>query len=160
MGFWVVMNRYEILNSVSVFSGRNTEVSVSVSVLKSVWNRYEFGMKSLSESVLNWRWYEILCNLLPAAVSITLQSNPKSIGSRYLTIRADTEDEIGIISKKKKKFFFQNTEFRFGIGSKSVRYRYTEPINRYTESQYIVSSLIFIFTNFWEISRFKFYVVF
>ena len=34
----LVMNRYGILNSVSVsvFSGRNTEVSVSVSVLKSV----------------------------------------------------------------------------------------------------------------------------
>jgi len=32
----VVMKRYGILNSVSVFFGRNTEVSVSVSVLKSV----------------------------------------------------------------------------------------------------------------------------
>ena len=75
---------YGILNSVSVFSGRNTKVSVSV--LKSVWNRYEFGMKSVSVSVLNWRWYDILCNLLPAAVNITLQSNPKSVGSRYLPI--------------------------------------------------------------------------
>ena len=30
------------------------------------------------------------------------------------------------------------TDFRFGIGSKSVRYRYTEPINRYTDSRYRV----------------------
>ena len=41
-------------------------------------------------------------------------------------------------------FNFFNTEFRFGIGSKSVRYRYTESINRYTESRYIVSSLMSI----------------
>ena len=40
-----VMNRYGILNSVSVsvFSGPNTEVSVSV--LKSVCNRYEIGFR-------------------------------------------------------------------------------------------------------------------
>ena len=81
-----MMNRYGILNSVSVFSGRNTKLSVLVSVLKLVWIQYEFGMKSVLESVLNWRWYEILCNVLPAPVNITLQSNPKSVGSRYLPI--------------------------------------------------------------------------
>ena len=46
----------------------------------------KIGMKSVSESVSNWHRSEILCNLLPAAVSITLQSNPTSVGSRYLTI--------------------------------------------------------------------------
>ena len=46
----------------------------------------EIGMKSVSESVLDWRLYEILCNLLPAAGTITLQSNTKSVESRYLTI--------------------------------------------------------------------------
>ena len=36
--------------------------------------------------------------------------------------------------------FFLDTDFRFGISLQSVRHRYTEPINRYTESRYIVSS--------------------
>ena len=57
----LVMNRYGILNSVSV-------------------------LKSLSELVSNWRLYVILCNSLPAAVNITLQLNLKSAGSRYLLI--------------------------------------------------------------------------
>ena len=46
----------------------------------------EISMKSVSESVLHWCRYEILRNSLPAAVNITLQSNLKSAGSRYLPI--------------------------------------------------------------------------
>ena len=36
------------------------------------------------------------------------------------------------------------TDFRIGIGAKSVRYRYTEPINQYTDSRYTVSSLVIV----------------
>ena len=72
-------------------------------------------------------------------ICITLISIPiwnrflKSILYRF-QYRIQIGTEIGINSVY--------TDFRFGIGAKSVRYRYTEPINRYTDSRYTVSSLV------------------
>ena len=71
------------------------------------------------------------------------------IGRKSVSTDLEPIPKLKSVSSVKKKnnnkifyLFIFNTEFRFGIGSKSVRYRYTEPINRYTESRYIVSSLV------------------
>ena len=135
------MKRYGILNSVSVsvFSGRNTEVSVSVSVLKSVWIRYEIGIGIGIKLASIWNLVQFVACSCEYNIAIELKNSSKSVSIDLEPI----PNLKSVLKKKNILFFFKNIDFRFGIGSKSVRYRYTEPINRYTESRYIVSSLLY-----------------
>ena len=81
--------------------------------LKSVWNRYYTDFNT--------------------DFNTDLKSVLKSVLYRFrYRIEIGTEIDMNSVY----------TDFRFGIGSKSVRYRYTEPINRYTDSRYTVSSLV------------------
>ena len=97
------MNRYKILNSVSVsvFSGQNTEVSVSVSVLKSVWIRYEIGIGNGIKLALIWNLMQfVACS---CEYNIAIEPN---IGRKSVSNNLEPIPKLkSVLSVKKKKLF-------------------------------------------------------
>ena len=123
---------------IGIFRPKYRGIGIGIEIgMKSVWIRYEIGIGIGIKLALIWNLMQFVACSCVYNIAIEPKIGRKSVSNDLEPILK--LKSVPSIKENNNKKFILNTEFGFGIGSKSIRYRYTDPINRYTES------LVFMF---------------